>query len=47
MKVYRDINGAVYVELPTGAFLVVQPDGGTEERLVLPASAAPLTSRGA
>lgn len=43
-KVYRAANDVVYVELPTGAFLVVRPDGGTEERFTLPASAQPLVA---
>lgn len=40
--VYQAANGYVYVRLPSGVFLVVRPDGGTETRHELPASAAPL-----
>lgn len=32
-------NGYTYVERPSGAFLVVRPDGGTEERFTLPVNA--------
>ena len=40
--VYQAANGYVYVRLPSGVFLVVRPDGGTETRYELPASAVPL-----
>lgn len=41
-SVYVTPNGSIYVQLASGAFRVIRPDGGEEERFTLPASAVRL-----
>jgi hypothetical protein len=42
---WRTVHGYIYVQMPSGVFHVVRPDGGTEERRTLPASAVALVPR--